>query len=83
MTRYIFIFLWGKIVCQQNKFSPKSSKFNLNFFILRDLGENEIDRIPEGLFQKCPNLRQIELKTNPLTDIHPDAFVQLPHLEKL
>ena len=51
--------------------------------IFRDIGENEIDQLPEGLLQNSPNLRQIELKGNPLSEIHPDAFVQLPHLEKL
>ena len=52
-------------------------------FILRDLGENLIDQIPEGILQKSPNLREIEFKGNPLSEIHPDAFVQLPKLEKL
>lgn len=48
-----------------------------------DLGENKIEVIPEGLLQNCPNLRLLELKANPLSTIHPDAFIFLPSLEKL
>ena len=53
------------------------------FYFHRDMGENEITLIPQGLLQNCPSLKQIEFKNNPIRDIEPNAFVHLPWLQKL
>jgi hypothetical protein len=53
------------------------------YCFLRYLGYNLVEKIAEGLLQNCPNLNQIELKGNPLKDVHPDAFINLPLLKKL
>ena len=39
--------------------------------------------IQEGILQNCPYLKLIELNSNPIHNIHPDAFINLPHLQKL
>ena len=48
-----------------------------------DIGENLIEEVPEGLLQNCQDLKLIELKKNPIRKIHPDAFINLPSLQKL
>ena len=48
-----------------------------------DIGENQVEDVPEGLLQNCPDLKLIELKMNPIRTIHPDAFINLPNLQKL
>ena len=48
-----------------------------------DIGENNIEVVPEGLLQNCPDLKLIELKKNPIRTIDPDAFINLPNLQKL
>ena len=61
-----------------------NSVFLMTFFYSRrDMGENEISLIPQGILQNCPSLKQMEFKNNPIKDIEPDAFVHLPWLQKL
>ncbi|CAB3366951.1 Hypothetical predicted protein [Cloeon dipterum] len=47
------------------------------------LSNNKIKVIPHGVLQKLPRLLVLELRGNPMTFLHPDAFVGLTFMRKL
>jgi Leucine-rich repeat (LRR) protein len=44
---------------------------------------NEIEEIPEGVFENLPNLKYLDLKSNKISKIHPNAFENLSKLKIL
>ena len=51
--------------------------------LFRELSRNLIENIPEGIFQKCRQIEDIELKRNPIRNVQVNAFAHLPNLKKL
>ncbi|KAJ0172848.1 hypothetical protein K1T71_011987 [Dendrolimus kikuchii] len=47
------------------------------------LGWNRVSLVPAGVAQACRRLARLELRANPLDEVHPHAFDHLPHLTTL
>ncbi|XP_037303631.1 follicle-stimulating hormone receptor isoform X2 [Manduca sexta] len=52
---------------------------------LEDLSvaSNRVEQVESGVLQPCRRLTRLELRANPLTNVHPRALTHLPHLSTL
>lgn len=57
--------------------------YTKNQVVYLGLGNNALESIKQDDFKGFPNLREINLRYNPIQRIDPTAFLQLPHLQRV